>query len=144
MDHIAIMRKSWGLTKKILTGEKNIESRWYKVKYAPWGRIKRGDAVYFKDSGDPVILRARVQKVLQFQNLTSARVEELLQKYGRDDGIEKKDIPAFFERFKDKKYCILVFLKHAERVRPFHINKSSFGAMASWITVGALAEIEVG
>jgi len=143
MDHVAIMKKSWGLTQKILTREKNIESRWYRVRYAPWGRIHKGDFVYFKDSGEPVILRARVQKVLQFQSLTPARVKELLQKYGRDDGIEKKDIHTFFQKFKHKKYCILVFLKHPERVRSFHINKSGFGAMASWIIVGDIKLIMV-
>lgn len=66
MDHVAIMRKSWGLTQKILTGEKKIESRWYNVRYAPWDKIEKGDMVYFKDSGTPVTLRTRVQKVLQF------------------------------------------------------------------------------
>ena len=144
MDHVAIMRKSWGLTEKILTGEKNIESRWYKTKCAPWNKIEKGDAVYFKDSGEPVRLKARVQKVLQFSSLTPVRVKELLQKYGRDDGIEKKDIPAFFERFKDQKYCILVFLKNPRNVKPFEINKKGFGAMASWITVGDIKSIMVG
>lgn len=31
MEHVAIMRKSWGLTDKILSGQKKIESRWYKT-----------------------------------------------------------------------------------------------------------------
>jgi hypothetical protein len=48
MDHIAIMQKSWGLTEKIVTGQKAIESRWYKGKYAPWGRSFSGDTIYFK------------------------------------------------------------------------------------------------
>lgn len=143
MDHVAIMRKSWGLTEKILTGEKNVESRWYKTRHAPWNRIEKGDAVYFKDSGCPVTLKARAKKVLQFSNLTPARVKELLQKYARADGIGQEDVPAFFARFKDKKYCILVFLGSPKRIRPFHINKSSFGAMASWITVGDIKSIMV-
>lgn len=144
MDHVALMRKSWKLTEKILTREKNIESRWYKARYTPWDRIQRGDAVYFKDSGCPVTLKARAKKVLQFQDLTPTSVKELLRKYARADGIEQKDIPVFFARFKDKKYCILVFLEHPEKIRPFYINKSGFGAMASWITVGSLAEFKVG
>lgn len=144
MDHVAIMRKSWGLTEKILTGEKNIESRWHKTRSAPWDRIKKGDTVYFKDSGEPITLKVRVQRVLQFADLTQVRVKELLRKYARADGIKQKDTPAFFARFKDKKYCILVFLEHPKKVRPFHINKSGFGAMASWITVGSLAEFKVG
>jgi len=37
MDHVAIMKKSWKLTEKILSGEEKIESRWYKSKYSPRG-----------------------------------------------------------------------------------------------------------
>ena len=64
MEHIAIMKKSWKLTEKILTGEKKIESRWYKAKYAPWGRIKAGEVVYFKDSGEPVTIKTEVARVV--------------------------------------------------------------------------------
>jgi len=41
MKHLAIMRKSWGLTDKILNGRKKIESRWYFVKYRPWDSIEK-------------------------------------------------------------------------------------------------------
>jgi len=58
------MRKSWGLLPKILTGEKTIESRWYKNKCSPWGKIKRGDVVYFKNSGEPVTIKAEVSKII--------------------------------------------------------------------------------
>ena len=66
MEHLAIMRKSWGLTDKILTGQKKIESRWYSVKYKPWDSIKEGETVYFKDSGGPVRIKAEVARVMQF------------------------------------------------------------------------------
>jgi len=73
MQHIAIMKKSWKLTQKILSCEKKIESRWYKAKCAPWDRIKKGETVYFKNSGEPVTIRTEVDKVVQFADLTPAR-----------------------------------------------------------------------
>src|SRR3989344_3255413 len=96
MDHVAIMRKSWGLTQKILTGQKKIESRWYKSKHSPWGRIKKGDAVYFKNSGEPVSIKAKVRKIISFSGLTPRKVKEILDEYGKDDGIEKNKMPEFF------------------------------------------------
>ena len=134
MYHVAIMKKSWGLTQKILSGEKTIESRWYKAKYAPWDRIKPGDMVYFKDSGEPVMIKAEVHRVLQFSNLTPEKVRSILDEYGKDDGINHEDIPKYFEMFKDKNYCILIFLKNPQSIAPFHINKKGFGAMAAWVT----------
>ncbi|MDO8559127.1 MAG: hypothetical protein Q7R84_02240 [bacterium] len=40
MEHLAIMKKSWGLTEKILSGQKKIESRWYLSKRSPWDTIE--------------------------------------------------------------------------------------------------------
>ena len=96
MEHIAIMRKSWGLTPKILSGQKKIESRWYKVRYKPWDSIKSGDIVYFKDSGEPVTIKATVGKVIQFSDLTPSKVKGILKKYGKADGIEQGQIKDFF------------------------------------------------
>lgn len=62
MQHVAIIKKSWGLTEKVLNGQKKIESRWYMAKHAPWDRIKEGEVVCFKDSGEPVSLKAEVER----------------------------------------------------------------------------------
>lgn len=142
MEHLAIMRKSWGLTDKILDGRKKIESRWYKVKYRPWDEIKEGEIVYFKDSGEPVRIKAEASKIMQFADLTPNRVKQILDEYGKDDGIEEEKIPEFFERFKDKKYCILIFLKNSQEIKPFEIDKTGFGAMSAWITVDDISKIK--
>ena len=142
MEHIAIMKKSWGLTDKILDGRKKIESRWYLAGRQPWDNIKKGEVIYFKDSGCPVKIRAEIDKVLQFADLTPRRVKEILNKYGHADGLEKERIPEFFEKFKDKKYCILVFLKNPVETEPFNIDKTGFGAMAAWIAVDNVSKIK--
>lgn len=139
MDHVAIMRKSWGLMPKILSGKKKIESRWYSVKYRPWNRIGEGDTVYFKNTGEPVTVKATVERVMQFSNLTVKTVFNLLNEYGEDDGIDKKNRQEFFNRFKDKKYCILIFLKDPMKIVPFQIDKNGFGAMSAWIAVSDIS-----
>lgn len=134
--HVAIMKRSWGLLPKILSGEKKIESRWYLNKSRPWGKISSGDEVHFKNSGEPVTVKAVVDKVLSFENLTPTKVKEILEKYGKDDGIAKEDIPYYYNLFKTKRYCLLIFLKKVEKVAPFNVNKTGFGAMAAWLVYG--------
>lgn len=143
MDHVAIMRKSWGLMEKILTGEKKIESRWYKFKRPPWNKVKVGGIVYFKNSAEPVKLKATVEKVLQFENLTPRKVREILGKYGKLNGIRRHETQKYFELFKNKKYCILMWLKQTEKVDPFEIDKTGFSAMSSWISVENIRKIKV-
>ena len=141
MQHIAIMRKSWGLTEKIASGQKIVESRWYSVKYPPWGKIFPGEKIYFKNTGEPVAIQAEVDRVLYFSNLTPEKVQAILAEYGKDIGIEAPDIPGFFEMFKHKKYCMLIYLKNAQRIPPFEINKRGFGTMASWISVESVSQV---
>lgn len=178
MDHVAIMRKSWGLLPKILSGEKTIESRWYMARYAPWNRIEKGDIVYFKNSGEPVTVKAEVSKVMQFvlrhtelvsgsKNIEyrsfdfttfsshecgsaqddtkteNSTVKQILKRFAKADGIEKEDIPKYYQLFKDKKYCILVFLSDPQKVKPFEIDKSGFGAMCAWIIVEDINTIKL-
>ena len=142
MDHVAIMKKSLGLTKKILSGQKIIESHWYKSRYAPWNKIKAGDVVYFKDSSEPVTIRAEVSKVMEFSDMSPEKIMEILEEYHRAIGIEKEKLPRFFEIHKDRKYCILIFLKNPQRVKPFEINKKGFGLMSAWLIVGDINRIK--
>jgi ASC-1-like (ASCH) protein len=141
MNHVAIMKKSWKLLPKILSGEKVIESRWYLNKSAPWGKIKKGDTVYFKNSGEPVTVKAGVKKIKQFENLTPKIVREILTDYGNQDGIDRSEIQKYYELFKNKKYCVLVSLKNPQKIKPFEIDKNGFGAMSAWICVNSIEEI---
>ena len=144
MEHLAIMKKVWKLTDKILSGDKKIESRWYSVKCKPWNRIGKGEIIYFKDSGESVRAKAEVNKVLQFADLTPKKVHDILSKYGKDIGIENKRSSDFFQIFKNKKYCIIIFLKNPTKIEPFEIDKTGLGTMSSWITISDINKIKRG
>ena len=143
MHHVAIMKKSWGLTDKILTGQKKIESRWYESKAAPWGRVHDGDTIYFKNSGEPVTIKAEVEGVLQFDDLNPKKVAGILAKYGDLDGISKQDIPSYYKLFKDKNYCILIYLKNPTKVEPFQIDKAGYGMMSAWMCCGDINKVKI-
>jgi len=133
-----------GLLSKILSGEKSIESRWYKNRYAPWDKIRSGDKVYFKNSGEPVTVIAEVEKVLQFEDLNQVKVGDLLEKYGKRDGIEKNQINHYYQMFKHKNYCVLIFLKNPKKLtKPFEISKKGYGAMSAWIVVEDINKLKI-
>lgn len=142
MEHIAILKKSWNLSEKILDGRKTIESRWYCARYPPWGRIKTGEAIYFKDSGEPVTIKAEVKKVLQFE-LSPEKVREILVEFGGEGHICAADFNETLKRNKNKKYCILVFLANPRAVQPFEIDKRGFGLMSAWLCVDDVEKIKI-
>lgn len=139
-EHIAILRKSNikkgdDLLGDILSGNKTIESRWYVNKIAPWDRIKKGETVYFKESGCPVTAKAKVKNVIQYGNLSKNIVTEIITKYGKQiaPSTSKKDFIVWAEKKKNKRYCILVFLKNVEMIEPFEIDKTGYGISSAWL-----------
>ena len=157
------MKKSWGLLPKIISGEKTVESRWYEHRVTPWDAINPGDTIYFKNSGEPVTVKATVSKVIQI-TISEAKefyqkplfaesegvisvggldVETILDLYSGEDGIPMEDVPRYLDLFKNKKYCILIYLKNPEKVEPFEINKAGFGAMSAWITIPSVDSIKI-
>jgi ASC-1-like (ASCH) protein len=143
MDHVAIMKKSWRLLPKILSGEKKIESRWYKNMRSPWGKINKGDVVYFKNSGEPITVKALVSIVLHFSGLDYEKIKEILSKYNGNKGLGVSDPDKYYELFKEKNYCLLIFLENPEKIEPFNIDKTGYGSMSAWITVDDINQIKV-
>jgi ASC-1-like (ASCH) protein len=140
MQHVAILNKKWKLLDKIISGEKTIESRWYLSKRAPWDKIKKGETIYFKESADKVKAKATVEKILQFENLDNEKIKKLLKEYELPLGI--KDLDFVKEKNKNKKYCILTFLKDVKEIEPFEIDKKGFGLMSAWICIDNIDKIK--
>ena len=143
MQHIAILAKKRKLLDKIISGEKTIESRWYKSKVSPWNKIKEGEIVYFKESGDPVSVKAEVEKVLFFENLDLEKVKDIVNKYDDQIALSKNRDDEFWKYFDNRKYCILIFLKNIQEIDPFNINKKGFGLMSAWICVDDVNRIKI-
>jgi ASC-1-like (ASCH) protein len=141
MEHVAIMKKSFGFTEKIIGGRKKVESRWYRTRRKPWGVIRAGDTVYFKDSGEPVTVCAEASKIIQYSNLSPKKIREILKIFGKKIGIEPEESREFFDNLKHNKYCVLIVLKNPRKVKPFEIKKEGFGAMAAWLSVPTVKKI---
>ena len=144
MHHIAIMKPAWKLIPKILSGQKTIESRWYKNKSAPWDNISVGDTVWFKDSGKPVTARATVSNVIQLDDVSGTKLRALAKKYGDCPGIcFVSDKEKIFAWVSTKRYTILIFLKDAKPVKPFCISKQGFGNACAWMVVNNINDVKI-
>lgn len=136
MDHLAIMNPKRKLIPKILSWEKTIESRRYMMKVAPRNRIHPGDAVYFKDAGKEVTVKAEVEKVMQFEQYSENQLKDILKRYGGSWWIAfHSPLPEVFQWAKPKKYCILIFLRNPKKITPFGIDKTWYGNACARISV---------
>jgi ASC-1-like (ASCH) protein len=137
MEHLAILKEPF--FSFLQSGEKTIESRWYKTKRIPYRKIKKGEVIYFKKSGQKVSLKAKVSKVLFFDELDENKIKHILDTYGKEIKIKDTNI----ESYKGLKYCTLVFIENLEKIEPFSIDKTGFGNMSAWIRVDSINQIKV-
>ena len=142
MQHVAIMNPP-SLIDRILTGEKRIETRWYRTRRCPWGRIGAGDIVWFKESGGPVRAVAVVEKVEEFE-LEKADVGRLVRKYAPKGMAFFRNPGKTIEMARRKKYAIFIHLAGPKAVGPFMISKQGFGTGAAWLCVDDIEEIKIG
>jgi hypothetical protein len=149
VDHIAILRKAKiskadNLLGDILAGTKTIESRWYVNKVSPWNRVGVGDYIYLKESGCPVSAVTQVAKVLQYENLTNEIVHKIIRDFGKQisPGTPEQELLAWSKTQRNKRYCILIFLKNVKRLVPFDINKKGFGISSAWLCVGDINKVK--
>lgn len=140
MDHVAIMTPSWKLIPKILSGEKSIESRWYRTRRAPWNTIAIGDRVFFKDSGKSITAKATVSRVWQFEIASVKDAEKIVAEFGDRICIVNPNVSTWG---KLPKYCVLIELADAKSIPPFAIGKKGFGAGVAWITVDSIEKIRL-
>jgi len=146
LDHVAIMnKKTDDYLKWIVNGEKSVESRWYKHKYAPWDRINEGDTVYFKYTGEKVTVEATVEKIIQYEDLNEDNIEEIWNSYGKEISPGIEDMSEMIEQEKVKlyKYCVLIFVKDVKKIEPFAIDKRGYGNMAAWIVIEDIDTIKI-
>ena len=72
------------------------------------------------------------------------KVMVILEEYGIKDGLGIDEIDKYYKIFKEKNYCLLVFLKNPQKIKkPFKINKKGYGMMSAWISVNNINEIKI-
>ncbi len=138
MDHVAILSKEKPWLEWIRTGKKTIESRWYKTRRTPYGRVKKGDRIFFKESGAKITVQATVEKVHFFADFTKGELQEIINTYGDSICLQKRDPKAYA----GLKYCTLIELDNVREVEPFQIDKTGFGSGVAWITVADIEKIK--
>jgi hypothetical protein len=144
MEHIAILRKG-PIFNQIISKSKTIESRWYVNRIAPYNKIFSDDTVYFKISGGEVKARAKVQKVIQYDNLNEKLILEIIKEYGKEIAPDssEKELLKWAKSLTKKNYCILIFLKEVEIITPFNIDKTGFGVSCAWMTLPNVNKIKI-
>lgn len=124
--HLVILKKAY--LDSILSGHKRAECRLSRTRRLPFGRVRKNDTLWLKQSGGPVRAIAQVSGVRFFHPLSTKTLKELQARYSQ---ILQAD-PTFFAERADAQYATLIRLTQVTHIEPFRVNKSDGRA---WIVL---------
>ena len=110
MNHVAVIQRTYA--DALLTGEKSIESRLSRNRCAPFGKINPGDRIYFKQSSGPYRLRAHVQAIESFSELTPVQIRRIRKTYNGQIGAP----PHYWKRKRTARYATLIWLTNIKSI----------------------------
>ena len=97
-----------------------MEGRFSREKNLPYGKIKKGDEIYLKESGGKILGKVNVDNVLFYDNLTAEIIGKLRKEYYRELCFRDE----FWLKYGKSKYVSLIFLKNPQRfVSPIKYKK---------------------
>jgi ASC-1-like (ASCH) protein len=126
--HVAIVCPE--IVPALLRGEKRIETRFYRSRRSPFGRIAVGDVVHFKRTGGGLVGSTEVTSVKEVGNLTARRLDQLQRRYSR-----RVQAPATYWAQKRRcRYGVLIGLGSLVRPPPDLAVPRQFGT--GWLVLG--------
>lgn len=120
--HLVILKKLY--LDAILDCRKPVESRFWKTRRYPFGRVLPGDKLFLKISSGPVCAVATVAAVKNFENLTPKQIAEIKQQYNR----YIRGTDEYWHSRANCKSGFLVWLKDVRTIEPVRIHKKDWRA----------------
>ena len=133
------MSKTRGSISKIVNREKQIESRWYRNKLSPLGKISNNDVIFFKHSGGLVVAKAEVSRFQEFYNINNYQVTKLLARYANKICLNKRQQNQILS--KKPRNVILIWLKNPKNIEPVKICKKNTSQRCAWLTVNNINDV---
>jgi len=102
--HVAIVASE--AAKGLLSGAKRVETRFLHDRRTPYNRVVPGEVIHFKLSSGVIIGSSLVVRVVQFADLTPARVDRLRRRFNHIVCASG----AYWQARRRCRYCVFIWL----------------------------------
>jgi len=123
--HLAVLHREY--LDSIIAGRKTIEMRLTRTRRAPYGRIRSGDTIYFKQSSGPIRAVARSGKIVTLTDLTPTCIKRLREKHNAK--ITGSD--ATWAKKQQARYGTLIWLRDIRETSDGPVVPPLYGA--AWV-----------
>lgn len=141
MDHVVYLDAKSNEYEELLCGSKTMIIRGATGRKLPYGRVSKGDILYFINNNAEGLVKAK-SIVSSVYNSDKMNTEESI-KLVKDHQDNLKLTDKQFEKWAGKRYLVLIEIKEFEELNSFPIDKSNYGNMDDWLPVGNIDSVKL-
>ena len=133
MDHVVYLDAKANELEKLLDGSKTMIIRGATGRKLPYGRVNKGDILFFINNNAEGTVKAKsiVDSVFNSDKMSTEESVALVKKHQDKLNLSENQ----FKKWAGKRYIVLIELKKTEEVKSFAIDKSNYGNMDDWLPV---------
>lgn len=141
MDHVVYLDSKSTEFEKLLDGTKTMIIRGATGRKLPYGRVNKGDVLYFINNNAEGLVKARAV-VFSVHNSEKMNTEESIKLV---KGNQKKLLlsDTQFQKWAGKRYLVLIEIIEFKEVDYFPIDKSNYGNMDDWLPVENIESVRI-
>ena len=139
MDHVVYVDAKAKELDKITKGEKTIVIRGAAGRKLPYGRVDKGDVLYFIENDGSGLVRARAEVVSVFNSEKMSKDESNALVEANQEKLQLT--PAQTKRWAGKRYLVLIEIAEIEALEAFPIDRSEYGNMDDWLPVEQIESV---
>ena len=139
MDHVVYLDAKANELEKLLNGSKTMIIRGATGRKLPYGRVIKGEVLYFINNNSEKIIKAKaiVSEVFNSEKMTKEQSINLVK--DNQDKLNLTD--KQFQKWAGKRYIVLLKVHGIKEIKPFSIDKSNYGNMDDWLLVEEINKI---
>ena len=140
MNHVVYLDAKEKEMNKLLNGEKTMIIRGATGRKLPHGRVQTGEVLWFvQNRGDGLVqCCAKVKKVLNSKKMTELESKKLVSDFQPMLCLSPNQI----KRWGGKRYLVLIEVEHLHKIKPFAVDRSSYGNMDDWLLTEDIESIK--
>jgi hypothetical protein len=133
MDHVVYLDAKAKEMEILLDGKKTMIIRGAAGRKMPYGRVNKGDMLYFINNNAEGVVKAKAKakSVINSDKLSKEESIALVERYQ-----DKLELTARqFKRWAGKRYIVLIEVGDVDQITPFSLDRSEYGNMDDWLPV---------
>jgi len=141
MDHVVYLDAKSNEYEKLSEGSKTMIIRGATGRKLPYGRVNKGDVLYFINNNAEGIVKARalVASVYNSEKMSTEESIDLVKKNQEKLLLSDKQ----FQKWAGKRYLVLIEIEEFYEIDSFALDKSNYGNMDDWLPVENIDNVKL-